>query len=213
MFSAGSGHNAYLPYYLLSNPELLETVGFFLLRHTGNDKDFLTTRVSYELNLTGPSVNVQTACSTSLVATHLACQSLLNGECDMALAGGVTIELPHRVGYLHEEGGITSPDGHCRSFDVAGGGTFFGSGAGVVVLKRANEAVADGDYVHAVIRATAVNNDGSGKVSYLAPSVNAQAAAISEALAIAEISPDTVSYVEAHGHRHTDGRPHRSRRR
>ena len=196
---AGSGHNAYLPYNLLSNPELLDTVGFFLLRHTGNDKDFLTTRVSYELNLTGPSVNVQTACSTSLVATHLACQSLLNGECDMALAGGVTVELPHRVGYLYKEGEVTSPDGRCRPFDAEAGGTFFGSGAGVVVLKRANDAVSDGDYVHAVIRATAVNNDGSGKVSYLAPSVDAQAAAVAEALALADIDPETVTYVEAHG--------------
>lgn len=196
---AGSGHNAYLPYNLLTNPELLAKVGFFLLRHTGNDKDFLSTRVSYCLDLRGPSVSVQTACSTSLVAVHMACQSLLNGECDMALSGGVTVELPHRRGYRYEEGEILSPDGHCRPFDVRSAGTVFGSAAGVVVLRRLEDAVADRDTVLAVIRGSAVNNDGAGKVGYLAPSVDGQAAVISEALAVADVPAESIGYVEAHG--------------
>lgn len=196
---AGSGHNAYLPFNLLSRSDLIESDGFFLLRHTGNDKDFLTTRVSYVFDLHGPSVAVQTACSTSLVAVHLGVQSLLAGECDMALAGGVTIELPHRQGYLYAEGEILSPDGHCRPFDANASGTVFGSGAGVVVLRRLADAIADGDTIHAVVKGTAVNNDGSGKVSYLAPSVPGQASAIAEALAVANIDASTIGYVEAHG--------------
>ncbi len=195
----GSGHNAYMPYNLLTNPKLMSAVGFFLVRHTGNDKDFLTTRVSYLLNLKGPSVNVQTACSTSLVAIHLAAQSLLNGECDMALAGGVTIELPHRHGYTYREGEILSPDGHCHAFDAGSQGTVFGSGVGVVVLRRLQDALDDGDHIHAVIKGSAVNNDGSGKVGYLAPSVDGQAQAIAEALTLANVSADTITYVEAHG--------------
>ncbi len=195
----GSGHNAYMPYNLLTNPDLVNSVGFFLLRHTGNDKDFLTTRVSYIFDLKGPSVNVQTACSTSLVAMHMASQSLLNRECDMALAGGVTIELPHHQGYLFHEGEILSPDGHCRAFDADSEGTIFGSGVGIVVLKRLADAIEAGDTIHAVLRASAINNDGSGKVNYLAPSVDGQAAAIAEAIALAGITADTITYVEAHG--------------
>ena len=195
----GSGHNAYLGYNLLTRPELVDSVGFFLLRHTGNDKDFLTTRVSYALNLHGPSVAVQTACSTSLVAVHLGVQSLLAGECDLAVAGGVTIELPHRQGYLYAEGEILSPDGRCRAFDARAAGTVFGSGAGVVVLRRLADAVADGDTIYAVVKGTAVNNDGSEKVSYLAPSVKGQASAISEALAVAGVDASTITLVEAHG--------------
>ncbi|MAT96289.1 MAG: hypothetical protein CL608_04030 [Anaerolineaceae bacterium] len=195
----GSGHNAYMPYNLLTNPELVASVGFFLLRHTGNDKDFLTTRVSYLMNLRGPSVNVQTACSTSLVAIHMASQSLLSGECDMALAGGVTIEMPHRQGYLFQDGEILSSDGHCRSFDADSDGTIFGSGVGVVTLRRLADAIEDGDTIHAIIRGSAVNNDGSGKVNYLAPSVDGQASAIAEAIALANIDADTIDYVEAHG--------------
>jgi acyl transferase domain-containing protein/thioesterase domain-containing protein/acyl carrier protein len=196
---AGSGHNAYMPYNLLTNPKLVQSVGFFLVRHTGNDKDFLTTRASYLLNLRGPSVNVQTACSTSLVAIHMGVQSLLNGECDMALAGGVTIELPHRHGYVYRENEILSPDGHCRAFDAASQGTVFGSGVGVVVLRRLADAMADGDHIHAVIKGSAVNNDGSQKVGYMAPSVDGQAQAIAEALAIANVGADTITYVAAHG--------------
>ncbi|MGQ0715387.1 MAG: SDR family oxidoreductase [Gemmatimonadaceae bacterium] len=195
----GSGFNAYMPYNLLPNRELVESVGFFLVRHTGNDKDFLTTRVSYLLDLRGPAVNVQTACSTSLVAVHLACQSLLSGECDMALGGGVTIEMPHGRGYIYHEGEILSPDGHCRAFDHRAQGTVFGSGAGVVVLRRLADALADGDYIHAVVKGSAINNDGSLKVGYLAPSVDGQAQAIAEALAVADVDPETVSYVETHG--------------
>jgi acyl transferase domain-containing protein len=172
---------------------------FFLLRHTGNDKDFLTTRVSYLMNLKGPSVNVQTACSTSLVAIHMASQSLLNGECDMALAGGVTIEMPHHQGYLYQDGEILSSDGHCRAFDHESDGTIFGSGVGVVTLRRLADAIEDGDTIHAVIKGSAVNNDGSGKVNYLAPSVDGQAGAIAEAIALADIDADTITLVEAHG--------------
>jgi acyl transferase domain-containing protein/thioesterase domain-containing protein/acyl carrier protein len=195
----GSGHNAYMPYNLLTNPKLMQSVGFFLVRHTGNDKDFLTTRASYLLNMRGPSVNVQTACSTSLVAIHMGVQSLLNGECDMALAGGVTIELPHRHGYVYRENEILSPDGHCRAFDAASQGTVFGSGVGVVVLRRLADAIADGDHIHAVIKGSAVNNDGSQKVGYMAPSVDGQAQAIAEALSIANVGADTITYVAAHG--------------
>ena len=196
---AGSGMNTYLIHNLLANPELVANAGLFLLKQTGNDKDVLATRVSYQLNLTGPSLAVQTACSTSLVAIHLACQSLLNHECDMALAGGVTIEMPHGLGYLYREGEILSRDGHCRSFDAASSGTIFGSGLGIVVLRRIEDAVKDGDFIHAVIRGTAINNDGARKVGYLAPSVAGQADVIAEALAVADAEADSISYIETHG--------------
>ena len=171
---AGSGMNSYFMFNLLANPELMRNAGLFLLKQTGNDKDVLATRVSYQLNLTGPSMTIQTACSTSLVAVHVACRSLLGHECDMALAGGVTIEIPHRTGYLYREGEILSRDGHCRAFDADATGTVFSSGAGVVVLRRLEDALADGDCIHAVIRGTAINNDGCRKAGYLAPSVSGQ---------------------------------------
>src|SRR5688572_10231321 len=155
---AGCGMGSYFYFNLCTNRELVDSVGLFLLRHTGNDKDFLATRVSYLFDLKGPSVNVQTACSTSLVAVHLACQSLLAGECDMALAGGVTIEIPHKRGYFYHEGEVLSPDGHCHAFDHRGQGTVFGSGAGIVALRRLRDALDDGDIIHAVIKGTAVNN-------------------------------------------------------
>ena len=196
---AGSGMNSYLIHNLLANPELVAEAGIFLLKQTGNDKDVLSTRVSYQLGLTGPSLSVQTACSTSLVAIHLACQSLLNHECDMALAGGVTIEIPHSRGYVYREGEILSRDGHCRAFDADSSGTIFGSGAGVVVLRRLEDALNDGDFIHAIVRGTAINNDGARKVGYLAPSVDGQAEVIAEALAIADVDPDSISYVETHG--------------
>ncbi|QLE54755.1 type I polyketide synthase [Nostoc sp. TCL26-01] len=164
-----------------------------------NDKDYLPTRVCYKLNLKGPGINVQTACSTSLVATHLACQSLLNYEVDMALAGGIAISLPQKTGYFYQEGGILSPDGHCRAFDAKAQGTLFGSGVGIVVLKRLGEALRDGDRIQAVIKGSAINNDGSLKVSYTAPSVAGQAEVIAEALANAGLNPETIGYVEAHG--------------
>ncbi|MBE1205440.1 SDR family NAD(P)-dependent oxidoreductase [Aminobacter carboxidus] len=196
---AGCGMGSYFYFNVCSNRQLVDQVGMFLLRHTGNDKDFLATRASFAFDLRGPSINVQTACSTSLVAIHTACQSLLAGECEMALAGGVTIELPHRRGYLFQDGEILSTDGHCRAFDHRADGTVFGSGAGVVVLRRLTDAIADGDIIHAVIKATAVNNDGSSKAGYLAPSVTGQAEAIIEAQGLAGVSADDIQYVECHG--------------
>ena len=195
----GCGMGSYFYFNLCSNPDLVENTGMFLLRHTGNDKDFLTTRVSHIFDLDGPSMTVQTACSTSLVATHYACQSLLNGECDLALAGGVTIELPQGQGYLYKENEILSPDGQCHAFDHRAQGTVFGSGAGIVVLRRLSDALADGDHIWAVIKGSAVNNDGAAKAGYLAPSVEGQADAIAEAHAVAGIAADTIDYVECHG--------------
>ena len=196
---AGSGMNAYMIHNLLKNRRLMESAGLFLIKQTGNDKDVLATRVSYQLDLRGPSLTVQTACSTSLVAVHLACQSLLSLECDMALAGGVTIEIPHAHGYVYREGEILSRDGHCRSFDAASSGTIFSSGVGVVVLRRLEDAIADRDTIHAVILGSAVNNDGLRKVGFLAPSVAGQAEVIAEALEVAGVDADSVSYVETHG--------------
>src|SRR5882762_5637984 len=165
----------------------------------GNDKDFLSTRISYKLNLKGPSITVQTACSTSLVAIHLARQSLLSEETDMALAGAISVRVPHRAGYFSDVGGVTSPDGHVRAFDAKANGTVFGSGGGIVVLKRLADAVAAGDTLHAVIKGSAVNNDGSEKAGYTAPGVDSQADAVVEALANAGADADSISYVEAHG--------------
>ncbi|NKB97856.1 MAG: SDR family oxidoreductase [Pseudomonadales bacterium] len=196
---AGSGYNAYFPNHVLQNEELVSEMGFFLLRHTGNDKDFLATRVSYCLNLRGPSVNVQTACSTSLVAVHQACQSVLDGECDVALAGAITLELPQRVGYLYTPNEILSDDGHCRPFDDSSTGTIFGSGVGVVVLKEVEDAQRDGDKIWGVIKGSAVNNDGSVKAGYLAPSVDGQAAVIREAIEVSGLAPSQIGLVEAHG--------------
>jgi acyl transferase domain-containing protein/acyl carrier protein len=185
-------------FYLYSNPELIATVGQMPVM-LGTDKDHLTTRVSYKLNLKGPAVTVQTACSTSLVAVVLACQSVLEYHCDMALAGGVTILLPQKTGYMYQPGSINSPDGHCRAFDADAMGTVGGNGVGVVLLKRYSEALADGDSIYAVIKGAAINNDGSVKVGYTAPSVDGQAAVIATAQAIAGVSPQTIGYIEAHG--------------
>jgi len=164
-----------------------------------NDKDFLSTRISYKLDLRGPSISVQTACSTSLVAIHLACQSLLSGESDMAIAGAVSVRVPHKAGYLHDGGGVLSPDGHVRAFDARANGTVFGSGAGIVVLKRLPDAILDGDTIYAVVKGSAVNNDGSEKAGYSAPSVNRQAEAVIESLSASGVAPDTIGYIEAHG--------------
>ncbi|HSN98210.1 MAG TPA: beta-ketoacyl synthase N-terminal-like domain-containing protein, partial [Candidatus Nanopelagicales bacterium] len=163
----------------------------------GSDKDYLSTRVSYTFNLTGPSVSVQTACSSSLVAVHMACRSLLEGECDMALAGGVCVQ--DRVGYFYEEGGVASPDGRCRAFDERARGTVWGSGAGVVVLKRLADAQRDGDTIHAIILGSAINNDGSNKVGFTAPSVSGQAAVITAARAAAGVDARSITCIEAHG--------------
>jgi acyl transferase domain-containing protein/acyl-CoA synthetase (AMP-forming)/AMP-acid ligase II/NAD(P)-dependent dehydrogenase (short-subunit alcohol dehydrogenase family)/acyl carrier protein len=164
-----------------------------------NDKDYLTTRISYKLNLTGPSVNIQTACSTSLVAIHMGCASLLSGESDIILVGGVSVNAPQKVGHLYQEGMIVTPDGHCRAFDAQAQGTIFGSGVGLVVLKRLEEAIADGDHIYAVIKGSAVNNDGGTKVGYMAPNGDGQASAVTEAITMAGVDAETIAYVEAHG--------------
>ncbi|MDQ7089822.1 MAG: type I polyketide synthase [Methylococcales bacterium] len=165
----------------------------------GNVPEALTTRVAYKLNLTGPAVHFSTACSTSLVAVHHACQSLLNGECEMALAGGVSYLGSQNQGYLYEEGLVLSPDGHCRSFDAKARGTIWGNGVGIIVLKMLDDALEDGDSIHAVIKGSAINNDGNLKVSHSAPSIDAQARAIYQALDVANIDPKSISYIEAHG--------------
>jgi acyl transferase domain-containing protein/acyl carrier protein len=195
---AGVSMNTYLINNLLANPDTLSSVGGYQVM-LGNDKDFIPTRVSYKLNLRGPSMNIQTACSTSLVAVQTAFQSLLSYQCDMALAGGVAVSLPHQAGYLYQEGMILSPDGHCRAFDAAGQGIVAGEGVGIVVLKRLADALADHDHIHAVIRGASINNDGSLKVGYTAPSVDGQAEAIAMAQWLAQITPDTIGYVETHG--------------
>jgi len=164
-----------------------------------NDKDFLATRIAHRLSLKGPAVTLDTACSTSLVAIHLACQGLLSGDCDMALAGGVSIPVLGKKGYLHQEGMLNSPDGHCRAFDEKAKGCNFGNGVGMVVLKRLEEAEADGDTIHAVIKGSSINNDGSRKPGYTAPSIEGQAEVIRNALEMAEVHPETIGYVETHG--------------
>ncbi|MCP4661294.1 MAG: amino acid adenylation domain-containing protein, partial [bacterium] len=195
---AGVTMSTYLLINLLSNPALRSTANAMELM-VGNDKDFLSTITSHRLDLQGPSINVATACSTSLVALHLACQSLLNRECDAALAGGVSISLPQESGYVYQREGIFSADGHCRAFDAQASGTVGGSGVGVVVLKRLADALADGDPIRAVVKGTALNNDGAQKIGYTAPSVKRQAAVIAQAQARAGISPESISYVETHG--------------
>jgi acyl transferase domain-containing protein/surfactin synthase thioesterase subunit len=199
---AGAGHNDYLHNQVLGEGTgesgfLDSSAGFMKL--LGNDKDYLSTRIAYKLGLRGPALNIQTACSTSLVSIHMACQSLLLGECDVALAGGVTVLVPHAVGYVYQEGMIQSPDGHCRAFDASAQGTIFGSGAGLVTLKRLADALEAGDAIQAVIKGSAINNDGSNKVSFAAPSSQGQAQVIEQALANAEVSAATLGFVETHG--------------
>ncbi|NMO14847.1 amino acid adenylation domain-containing protein [Pyxidicoccus fallax] len=194
---AGARTDTYV-FNLFSNADALGGLDPFELG-LGNDLAFLTTRVSHQLNLRGPAYSVHTACSTALVAIHLSCQALLAGECQMAIAGGVAINIPQKVGYLYQPGGIASPDGHCRAFDAKAAGTIFGSGIGLVVLKRLEDALEDGDTIHAVIKGSAINNDGSVKASFTAPSVQGQATVIKDAMAAADVPADTISYVEAHG--------------
>ncbi|MEK6278976.1 MAG: aminotransferase class III-fold pyridoxal phosphate-dependent enzyme [Acidobacteriota bacterium] len=194
----GAGFNYYYENNLSSNPDIVKSFGS-IQTLIGNDRDHVATLLSYKLDLKGPSLTVQTACSTSLVAVHLACQSLLNGECSMALAGGSVVVLPWKTGYLYQQGGIMSPDGHCRPFDARAAGTVAGSGVGLVLLKPLSAALADGDSIRAVIKGSAINNDGAMKVGYTAPSVEGQAAVIAEAQAMAGVHPDTISYIEAHG--------------
>lgn len=194
---AGADLNTYL-LFNLADRKPLDTQNYFEMS-VANDKDYLATKISYKLNLTGPSLTVQSACSTSLVAVHLACQNLLDYQCDLALAGGVSITVPQERGYLYQEGGALSADGYCRAFDAKAGGTVGGNGAGLVVLKRLEEALKDGDRIYAVIRGSAINNDGAAKVGYTAPSIEGQAKVIAEALEVAEVNPETISYIEAHG--------------
>lgn len=191
----GSAMNTYFMNVGLNNRLAEEYIPTLI----GNDKDFLSTRISYKLNLKGPSITVQTACSTSMVAVHLARQSLLSGETDMALAGAISVRVPHRAGYFYDGGGVVSSDGHVRAFDAKANGTVFGSGGGLLVLKRLADALSAGDTIHAVIKGSAVNNDGSEKAGYTAPSVTSQADAVVEALANAGIEADSISYIEAHG--------------
>jgi acyl transferase domain-containing protein/acyl-coenzyme A synthetase/AMP-(fatty) acid ligase/SAM-dependent methyltransferase len=206
---AGASMNTYLLNNLYPNRDTLDiqddlevatldSMGGFLLM-VASDKDYLTTRVSYKLNLTGPSVNVQTACSTGLVTIHMACQSLLNGEADLFLAGGAAVQVPQQSGHLFQTGMIVSPDGHCRSFDAQAKGTVFGSGVGAVLLKRLDDAVRDGDHIYAVVKGSAVNNDGGVKVGYMAPSSEGQAAVAAEAIAMSGVAADSIGFVEAHG--------------
>lgn len=195
---AGSTTNTYLLRNLASHPDLMRNLDPVQL-NVGNGSDFLTTRISYKLDLRGPSHTVQSACSTSLVAVHCASRSLLDFECDMALAGGVSVNLTLLRGYWFHEGGVVSGDGHCRPFDADAGGTIFGGGVGMVVLKRLEDALADNDVIHAIIRGSAVNNDGLRKAGYTAPAVDGQAAVITEALASAGVEPGTITYVECHG--------------
>jgi amino acid adenylation domain-containing protein/non-ribosomal peptide synthase protein (TIGR01720 family) len=164
-----------------------------------NDREHLVTRLSYKFNLRGPSISINTACSTSLVAVSMACQSLISGECNMALAGGCAIHLPQVDGLMYQEGGINSPDGHCRPFDADACGTVAGNGAGVVVLKRLDDALVDGNMIYAVIKASAINNDGSLKIGYTAPSIDGQAEVIAMAQALAGVEPETIDYIETHG--------------
>ncbi len=199
----GAAQNTYLTSNITKNSEI--EVGRFVDSVTGvqtlvgNSGDYLTTRVAYKLNLNGPAINIQTACSTSLVAVHMACQSLLNGDCDIALAGGVSILIPQKIGYLYQEGLMLSADGHCHVFDAAAQGTVFGDGVGIVVLKSLERAIADGDCIHAVIKGTAINNDGHLKVGFTAPSIDGQAAVIAQAQQVAGVEPETITYIEAHG--------------
>ena len=201
---AGCALNTYLLSNLCADREFIDNftrnyqVGEFQIL-TGNDKDFLTTRVAYKLDLRGPVVTIQSACATSLVAVAQASQSLLNYQCDMALAGGASITFPQLRGHIHSEGSLASSDGFCRPFDAQATGTVFSHGVGVVLLKRYEDALRDGDHISAVIRGFAVNNDGAQKAGYMAPGVDGQARVIAAAQAMAGVHPESITYVEAHG--------------
>ncbi len=194
----GVAPNTYFQNNLITRPDLRQIAGHYAVM-IASEREYAVTRVSFKLNLKGPSISVNTACSSSAVAIHLACQSVLSGECDIALAGGARVKAPLKAGYIYQEDGIPSPDGHCRSFDADARGTVIGSGVAMIVLKRLSEAISDGDTVYAVIKGSAINNDGSLKVGFTAPSMQGQAAVISEAHAMAGISSDTITYIEAHG--------------
>lgn len=195
---AGMGNNTYYPNNVFHNKEAINRVGTFQTM-TANEKDYIATRVAFEFNTKGPGLSIHTACSTSLTAVTLACESLLNKECDMALAGGIAITVPINSGHIYNEGGMFSKDGHTRTFDADANGTVFSDGVGVVMLKRYKDAVKDGDEIYAVIRGAALNNDGNDKASFTAPSVEGQAAVVAMAQAKAGINPETISYIETHG--------------
>lgn len=195
---AGTYSTSYFVKNVLTNPELVRQTGEFQAG-TLNEKDYIATRVAHALNFSGPAINVNTACSTSLVALIEACKSLDAGHCDIALAGGVSVTFPQNSGHLHQEGSIFSPDGHCRPFDADGAGTLFSDGGGVVVVKRLEDAVADGDRIYSVVKGFGINNDGGEKASFSAPSISGQAQAIAMAQAMGEITPDSIGYIEAHG--------------
>lgn len=195
---AGVSSSTYLINHLLGVREQEEAVSDLQLM-IGNDKDHMTSQVAYRLNIRGPVVAVQTSCSTSLVATHLACESLLSGQCDMALAGGVTIKYPQVPGYVHQQGGLTSADGRLRAFDAEATGTVYSNGLGIIVLKRLEDAVRDGDTIHAVIKGSAINSDGANRIGYAAPGVDGQASVIAEALHVAQLPPQAITYIETHG--------------
>ncbi|EMS72662.1 beta-ketoacyl synthase family protein [Ruminiclostridium cellobioparum subsp. termitidis CT1112] len=190
--------SGYMIRNLYSNPGLADTVGSFKIM-LANGQDFLATKVSYKMNLTGPSVNVNTLCSSSLVAVHDACQNLMNFGCDLALAGGVSFQVSRNEAFFYQEGGIGSSDGHCRAYDSKANGTVSGSGLAIVALKRLEDAIADGDHIHAVIKGTGINNDGSQKNSYTAPNVDGQAECIAEAIAMSGVNPETITYIDGHG--------------
>ena len=195
---AGVTFNTYYQHALQGRSDLIDLVGSDFVMY-GNEKDYLTTRVAYKLGLKGPALNVSTACSTSLVAVGQACQSLLTYQCDVALAGGASVRVPQQSGYYYDEGNIGSSDGHTRTFDSQAAGTVFSNGVGVVVVKRLEDAVKDGDRIFAVIKGAAVNNDGSQRVSFGAPGVEGQSEVIAMAHALAGVDPETITYVEAHG--------------
>ncbi|MDF1753752.1 MAG: amino acid adenylation domain-containing protein [Verrucomicrobiales bacterium] len=203
-FYCGSSQNSYLLSNLCQNPDFAKKLAAgYPTNHfnalLGNDKDFLPTRVAYKLNLKGPAVSVQCACSTSLVSVAQACESLRSNTCDMALAGGISLGYPQKRDYLYTPDGIASEDGHCRTFDAKATGTVFGEGVGLVALRRLDNALADGDHIVAVIRGFAINNDGSGKAGYTAPSINGQVEVIREAQKAADVDPESIGYIEAHG--------------
>ncbi len=195
---AGTSVSTYLSNNLMSHPEILASAGVEPLL-IANDKDFLASRVCYKLGLEGPGVSVQTACSSSLVAVHMACQGLLAGECDLALAGGVSVTFPQKAGYLYHQGGILSPDGHCRPFDATARGSVGGEGVAIVVLGRLADALERGDTIHAVIKGSAINNDGGDKAGFTAPRVAGQAKVVRAAQLMAEVDPASIAFVETHG--------------
>jgi len=193
----GTGRSLYFLHHLFPDPELMDKKEYLI--RIGNEPDFFTTKVSHKLNLKGPSLTIQTACSTSLVSICVACNHLLTYQCDVALAGGASIFIPQKSGYFHQEGMIFSPDGHCKPFDAGANGTVPSNGIGVVVLKRLEDALADRDYIYAIVRGYGLNNDGKEKMGYSAPSVMGQVKAIESAIAMAGVNPETISYAEAHG--------------